>query len=174
MRKKILLGQILILIIASVLMLGSVTYAWFSKFEKTSIIEIDTASLKVEADLYFANTNPNNEYILITDSLNIENVVPGDKFHFMLKVKNSGSINGDLNVSTSSIQSTNINIFKFIINDEQFDIDENSNVLFESIEISDGETKELYFQILVTGNLNNTTAASLFIESFKIRIDQKR
>lgn len=174
MRKKALFIQILILIITTILMLGSVTYAWFSKFEKTSIIEIDTASLKVDANLYYANTSADNEYEKVEESLVINKVIPGDTFYFLFQITNNGTIDGELSIKTSSILSNNIDIFKFIINDTLYDISDTSNVLFEGIDISPGGTELLYFQIYVTGELTQTEYSNLYIESFNIRIDQKR
>lgn len=182
MKKPVRLLQLSMLLVAVFLMLGSVTYAWFAKVEKTSIIKFDTASLKVEADLY-AGLAPNDpNYQLVTEALVFNDIVAGEIYYFKLEVKNIGSIDGKLSVyidNNNLLKSTTLEEDIFLLED---DLNNSKNILFddETIISNDkvlgvNDEVTVYFKIIISSNLTNDNLGDyLTIRGITIRLDQIR
>lgn len=181
MKKRFRLLQITLLAFSVFLLLGSVTYAWFSKVNQTNVITIDSASLKVEASLYQAGHSPSipsdDDFILVENSIAFGNVIPGERYHFKLVVKNIGSIPGKLTVNVDDIDhSPNLDegIFLFNVKENSNSILLNqNNILFEDLIIDDGNEVILNFSIELSGIAHSElTAEYLRLNHINIRLDQ--
>lgn len=177
--KRIRKIQIFVILLTSFLMFGSVTFAWYAKVEQTDIIKIESASLKVDAKLYFAGNDNSNPFNLVSDQLAINEILPGEVFYFKLIVKNEGTIKGNLSVKIGEvIPSLNLDsgLFTYIVDDTVTDIDFiNDNILLNSKELDVLEVYEFYFQIGASGLMTEEyQGESLRINSIIIKIDQIR
>lgn len=175
MRKRVFVIQLLILVLSVFMMLGSVTYAWFSKVNKTSIINYDTASLKVEATLY--KKDPSNEWTIVNESLTFGVVVPGDTFYFKIKVKNIGTIDGDLTITANDITSSSNDaidgVFEFLIDGEHEKIDTMfGNTLLDDLVLEPNQEIEFEFAVYATGDLTEIFGHSLTINKINITLKQ--
>jgi len=183
MKKSVRLLQLILLAGSVFLLLGSVTYAWFSKVNQTNVITIDSASLKVEVDLYEAGhslTSPDNtDYNLVTESITFGRVIPGEVYHFKLVIRNTGSIPGNITVNINELDlehsiglPEDLFIFNILGTRQSISID-NDNLLFDNVEVDHGEEIELLFAIEVSGDASSdVTAEYLRIKHINVRLDQ--
>lgn len=118
MKKKSII--MLILIGISILFLTlSITLAWFDLTETSGPITFNTGSVKADINFYQGiDSNENgiideNEYHKFSNSkLDFNNIIPGQSYFFRLKVKNIGSIDGNLNIEIGDIVTTDIDVLK--------------------------------------------------------------
>lgn len=104
-KRLIILTTSIILILTSLVV---VVFAWFNLSGKTPPIIIVLGKIEVEGNLY------DSEDVEIVNPIVIYNVVPGDVFEYELRVRNVGTIYGDLSV-TFHFESENEDLLDYVL-----------------------------------------------------------
>lgn len=178
-KQKLILMSISFLIM--IMSLSMVVYAWFTIVERTQEIIIFSGKIETSATLYEIKSD--NTRTEITNSYEFMDVIPGDQFNFVLKIKNEGTIPGTLLVKTDFVILEELKpFFEF-----SYGLDENnltlgsitqSVTMINKISIISKEEVNLYFSVKVKTDLTKEdyeelTSKFLKIDKITISIEQK-
>ena len=193
--KKVSLRQLILIVISIVLTgvtLATSIFAWFAYVNIEHPIIFRTGRVDVDATLYQA-TDPNytggpfedSDYVLVTNTVTLDNLYSGQIFSFMLKVKNVGSIPGELTITLKNLPNIDLNnalILRYsTLNGTSYTIEQatfpTSDFIIGTKDVLSYLTGEneviLLFQIEVGKNLTNAHyGQSLTIDHIEVKLEQ--
>ncbi|MGI6787195.1 MAG: hypothetical protein ACOX5X_01390 [Acholeplasmataceae bacterium] len=193
--KKVSLRQLILIVISIVLTgvtLATSIFAWFAYVNIEQPIIFRTGRVDVDATLYQA-TDPNytggpfedSDYVLVTNTVTLDNLYSGQIFSFMLKVKNVGSIPGELTITLKNLPNIDLNnalILRYsTLNGTSYTIEQatfpTSDFIIGTKDVLSYLTGEneviLLFQIEVGKNLTNAHyGQSLTIDHIEVKLEQ--
>lgn len=197
LNKKVVLAIIATFFTGAALI--TTVFGWFALLDVRQSLIFTTGSLESEVEFYMAN-DPNydgmfleEDYVIKTDPIVMENVVSGQIFSFKLVIRNVGNIPGELTVTlkeplfldgSDNPSSSLKEAYSFGYSDigetnyqHTYDVFPNSDTVFGyKNRVSNlDEDVVIYFQIIVTKKLTNTYYNhTLKIPSIEVRLDQLR
>ncbi|MDY0277265.1 MAG: hypothetical protein RBQ97_04190 [Acholeplasma sp.] len=182
MQKKRKYTFLIISLIMSCISVITVIFAWFSVVDKTEPIFIYSGKLEVEANLYVIYGADLKE---ISSEYTFEYIIPGMKEFFVLKIRNAGTIPGNLSTIFTFEGDTNaptLSDYMVIKYDEIRGVPVGAresrfsllNVkTIDDYRLEKNEEMEFYFSVklleLYDGNLLNTRAS---IKKIEMILDQ--
>jgi len=180
--KKVIVAMIIII---TFLLTISLTYAWFTTLKTSNPIIFNTGSLTADLKLYQGidenNDNIIDEYVLVTDNISFQNVIPGETFYFRVFVKNEGSIDGNLDFYINDIIYSDLDFlsgFSIIFIDPNTNIEKEISLgvyqekinIFNSVILE--EQEEFIFDFAINANKSLSDEGNLQITSFVIKLEQ--
>lgn len=163
-----------LMLIAMVITLITVTFAWFMVVNKSEPIIIKTGTLRVNATLYYVDeeeTEVGSSGIIIAD------IIPGKEFLFKLSITNNGSIPGSLTVKIMNIiysEEFMDGVFEIRYGDDETKpISGEEMLLFEEYFLTEKTTYDFFFTVIATGNITSDMISEYIILSkILVQLDQ--
>lgn len=183
MTNKVRVIQLSLMIFLTIILIISITFAWFMIIKKTDPIIVNTGSLHTSAKLYYKNDNEVYEEI-VAGGIKFTNVVPGETYDYKIVVNNLGTIAGSLDINLYEVLTTHpdlmtgftINYLNPLTNENISMIISNDNLnIFSNYVLDSNNSFDFYFSVVVTDVVSSIYCnESLTITSFVIRLDQLR